>query len=67
MAENKRFRDSATPEERSIILERLKNGDSAPAIAFDMGLTLGCVLYIRNAALASGELKINDLWKEETT
>ncbi|MBR5090664.1 MAG: hypothetical protein IK093_14635 [Ruminiclostridium sp.] len=58
MAENKRFRDSATPEERSIILERLKNGDSAPRIAFDMGLTLKVVCDIRNEALERGEITL---------
>ena len=40
MAESKRFRDSATPEERGTVLERLKNNETSAAIAFDMGLTL---------------------------
>ena len=58
MAENKRFRDSATPEERGIVLERLKNNETSAAIAFDMGLTLKVVCDIRNDALERGEITL---------
>ena len=58
MTENKRFRDSATPEERGIVLERLKNNETSAAIAFDMGLTLKVVCDIRNDALEHGELTL---------
>ncbi|MEE3334548.1 MAG: hypothetical protein VZR54_09830, partial [Ruminococcus sp.] len=58
MTENKRFRDSATPEERGQVLERLRNGDSAPRIAYDMQLTLEVVCDIRNDALERGEITL---------
>lgn len=58
MAESKRFRDSATPEEHGIVLERLKNNETSAAIAFDMGLTLKVVCDIRNDALERGEITL---------
>ena len=60
-------RTKAQREEVPLILEELRHGKSAVSIAFARGLTLGAVCAVRNEALASGELKTNDLWEEGKT
>ena len=54
------FRETVTPEERGQIMERLMFGDSAPRIAYEMGLTLKAVCDIRNELLEAGELSYED-------
>lgn len=51
------YKTSATSGERVLILEKLRQGMTAPAIAHELGFTIEVVCVIRNEALKSGELK----------
>ena len=53
------YKTSATSGERVLILEKLRQGMSAPAIAHELGFTIAAVCIIRNEALEKGELKLN--------
>ncbi len=53
------YKTSATSGERVLILEKLRQGMTAPAIACELGFTVAAVCIIRNEALEKGELKLN--------
>lgn len=50
------YKTSATSGERALILEKLRQGGSAPFIAHELGFTVAAVCEIRNEALKIGEL-----------
>lgn len=51
------YKTSATSGERVLILEKLRQGMTAPAIAHELGFTIAIVCEIRNEALKNGDLK----------
>ena len=53
--------------ERDEILSELREGKALPWIAYQRGLTLEAVCALRNEALVQGELKTEDLWKEDNS
>lgn len=49
------YKTTATSGEKAIILQRLRQGETAPAIAHELGFTIAVVCDIRNEALRNGE------------